>query len=1519
MTAENTVAGFQLSTQQGRIWSQQSVDFAPLPAEFKLLIEGPLDACKLRQSIENLVVRHEILRTVFQRQAGLKMPFQVILEGSSFAWHSLNLSGLDEATQGERLQDLRPRFDLEHGPVVHVVLAELEPERHFLVVNLPALCADRRTMQNLIAEVVRSYGDKQPAADDVLQYADVVAWQEELLTSDESEAGRKFWRDYYRKIDFAAADSLLSRFEVEHGAGAVPDVVRRDAAASLPAPEVLLACWVGFLSRMTGRGAIVVGCEFDGRKYAELENALGVFSKYLPLEFHYDPDAAVGDFSDRVKSATTAAHDWQEAFAWTYPEIPAVLPIGFEDFEAAGPWSAGGANFTLVQQRVCSERFHLKLAVRRRGKETALEFHFDAARLNRGTIEYWADCFATFVTAAGADPGTAIGRLPLLSAEERRRLLVDCNQTAADYPRESCLHGLFEMQAERYPNRPAVRHEISCLSYRELNEKANRLAHRLRHLGVAPDSLVGLCLDRGVEMVVALLGILKAGGAYVPLSADHPKARLQQQLAGAKILVTEQKFVARMPEFGGATLCIDRDQAEWADQPATNPTSQVTPEQLMYVIYTSGSTGTPKGVGVRHRNLVNYASFISRLLKLDHFPEGLHFATVSTLSADLGNTCIFPSLISGGCLHVIDHDVSSDSARLRDSMTRWPVDVLKIVPSHLAALLDAGGGKEVLPRKYLITGGEALTPQLVEKILALDPACEILNHYGPTETTVGSLTLQLKDYDRRNSAAQTIPIGRPIANTQVYILDAQREPVPAGVAGELYIAGDGVTAGYVGQPDLTAERFLPVPFTDGGDKMYRTGDLVRRLPDGSIEFLGRVDDQVKIRGFRIELGEVEAVLAGYEGVRQAIVLAREDKNQDKRLVAYVIGEDIDIDRLRDYARTQLPDYMVPSAFVPMAKVPLNANGKIDRQQLPAPQERTASGKEERAPRTSTEEVVEAIWADVLRRDEIGIDEDFFEIGGHSLLATQIASRLRAQFQIAAPVRMIFEAPTIARMARRVDEERRKEQGLVPPPLTSVPRDRRLPLSFAQERLWVLDSLEPGSPLYNIPRAMRMRGPLNTGALKRALNEIVRRHESQRTTFGVADGSPFQVIASHVEIPLATRDLGGEPEARREEEAQRIAQEESLRPFDLARGPLVRALLLRLADEDHVLLLTMHHIISDAWSAGLFFQELGILYKSFSEGSPSPLPELALQYADYAAHERNWLRGEVLQKKLAYWREQLQGTPLLLDLPADRPRSKARSYRGASCTIALPVEIIKGIRELARQESATVFMTLVTGFQALLSRYSGQQQIVIGTDVANRPTPETERMIGFFINLLPVKTDLTGNPTFRELVRRVRDGLLAGYAHQEVPFARIVEEIQPERSSSHNPIAQVLFVMQNVPRPGRDMAGLQLEPFSIPVGSSKFDLGVFMVEKPEELVGHWVYSTDLFERETILKMARHFAALLRSAILQPDERLSALEILSKEEKEQQEDERRQRKQSQRTRLMAAVSPAIGVPPGEEVEK
>jgi amino acid adenylation domain-containing protein len=852
-------------------------------------------------------------------------------------------------------------------------------------------------------------------------------WQRDLLESGETDSAEG--REYWKKSKASAPPIPVLPQEIA-GVGTHPETVSAMVGPDLlqrlqnvadaneaSLSDVLLTAWTSLIWRLTGQSQFLVSVFSDGREYQELQTATGLIGKNLPIPAQFAGEPRFIDVLRQVRLAQRQATGWQEFYA---PEESSEPSFGY-DFTELPAQPRSGLALRVMHEESCTERFKLKLSVVKSSDSVTLTFQFDPARVAHASLQRWSEYLLSALAGAATAPSTPVGRLPLLKEQERELILTTWNRTSTEYPREVCIHELFEAQAAQYPNRPAVRCDEDSLTYQALNENANRLAHHLRGLGVGPDSLVGLCVDRSCETITALLSILKAGGAYVPLSADHPKPRLAQQLAGCAVLITESKFLPKLPDFAGSVVCIDQERESLVVQPITNPKPVTNPESLVYVIFTSGSTGVPKGVSVRHRNLVNYASSIQRRLELERYPDGLNFATVTALNADLGNTCIYAALLSGGCLHVIKHETAADSQRMREYTAKHPVDVLKIVPSHLAALLD-GGGNGVLPRRILVTGGETLTRHLVEKVVACGADCEIVNHYGPTETTVGSLTLRLKDYDWRDCGSENIPLGRPIANTRLYILDARLEPVPVGVTGELFIAGNGVAAGYLNQPELTAQRFLPDTFSgEMNAVMYRTGDLARYLPDGNVEFLGRADDQVKIRGFRIELGEIQSAVERYPNVKEAIVLARADESGEKRLVAYVVARagTIDVDRLRGHLREELPDYMVPSAVVTLNRLPLTDNGKIDRQALSA-YEVLAAAKPYVAPRTPTEITVAEIWQEVLHRGQVGVDDDFFEIGGHSLVATQIASRLREHLSISVGVRLLFDNTTVGALAAAID-------------------------------------------------------------------------------------------------------------------------------------------------------------------------------------------------------------------------------------------------------------------------------------------------------------------------------------------------------------------------------------------------------------------------------------------------------------------------------------------------------------------
>ena len=1054
------------------------------------------------------------------------------------------------------------------------------------------------------------------------------------------------------------------------------------------------------------------------------------------------------------------------------------------------------------------------------------------------------------------------------------------------------------------------------LTYRELDARAEGLARVLSAEGVGRGARVAVCLERGVDLVVAFLAALKAGAAYVPLDPEYPAERLAFMLADSRaaVLVTRSLMRARLPVAGLPVIEMGAGGLVAGGASSAPPPGELGDvprgSDPAYLIYTSGSTGTPKGVLVDHRAVVRL------VVGTDYVRLGPsdRLAQTSNASFDAVTFEIWGALLNGACLVGIEREVTLSPHRLAARLRGEGITTLFVTTAlfHQVAHEAPAAFQTV---QTVLFGGESADPEAVRRVLAAGRPGRLLNVYGPTEATAFATCHEISALAED---ATVVPIGRPIAHTPVYVLDARGDLAPIGVPGELYVGGPGVALGYLGRPEATAERFVPDPHAgEPGARMYRTGDRARWRKDGCLEFLGRADHQVKLRGFRIEPGEIEAVLGRCPGVRQAVVVAREDRPGEKYLAAYVVAdEETRASEVRAFLRERLPEYMVPAAVVSLASLPQTPSGKIDRKQLPVPSPEAAPEGLAVAARTPTEALVASIVAEVLGRAEVGVEDDFFDIGGHSLLATQVLSRIRKAFGRELSLRVLFETPTVAGLARQLDAAEREGPGRrnEGPSLVPVPRTGELPLSFAQQRLWFLDQLEPGSPFYNIPVAVRLSGALEVASLRASLEEVVRRHEALRTRFESREGRPVQVILPRLALPLEPVDLAGLGEEERATRARALAREEASQPFDLQRGPLLRATLLRLGPEEHVLLLTMHHIVSDGWSMSVLVRELCALYAAFSAVAPSPSPPspspspspsppspspslggLAIQYADYAVWQREWLAGEVLEAQLGYWKKVLGGPLPVLELPTDRPRPPVQSHRGARHVFTLSPDLLAALEALSRQENVTLFMTLLGAFQTLLHRYSGQRDIIVGSPIAGRHLAETEGLteglIGFFVNTLALRTDFRevgGRLDFRSLLGRVREVTLGAYGHQDLPFERLVEELRPERDPSRTPVFQVMFVLQNLPMPPLSSAGLVVTPLDGDVGIAKFDL-TLSLQEPEErsggLRGVLEYNTDLFEAATVERMAGHFRRLLEGVVEAPDQSLAELPLLTAVEREQ----------------------------------
>jgi amino acid adenylation domain-containing protein len=1031
---ETATAGFPLSPQQKQLWDGQH-DGQTRTAQLALLLEGPLDVQRLRNSLQKMVERHEVLRTRFQRSSGMKYPFQVVNPRADFSWEEVDLRSLDETREHNRIEELftaNASIDVTRTPSLHACLAIRGNDRHLLVITIPALCADSVSLQNLVLELHRHY-EGADNIEEPLQYADYSEWQNELLQKKDTDA--EAGKDYWSRHEFSSIPKLVLPFErkPQSDISFPPDSLivtlnkdsldRLNNFESAHAANFLLSCWQVLLWRLSGQQEIVIGYVSDGRDNDELITALGLFSRTLPLHTNFEQARRFADVMNELAHVQSEIHEWQ---SYSPPRSTGgERNVGFSVEEKSGQQTGRGLSFSIYGERHQTHPFHLELRCIHQSASWNVELLYDPTHFSRDVVERIARRFSILLVGALADPNSLVSALPIMDDSERRQIVLGFNQTAAEYPRNKCIHELFEDQSARTPQRPALRFGEQEFSYSGLNERANQLAHFLRKRGVKASVPVGLCVERSAEMIIGLLGILKAGGCYVPLVPDNPKSRLSHQLleTDASLVLTQETLLDRLPDFSGETICLDRDCLLLNKELTSNPPRNNSPDDLVYVIYTSGSTGVPKGVAVRHFNLVNYSHFIRSRLELDRHSQGLHFATVSTISADLGNTCIFPSLISGGCLHVMDYETAMTPDLFASYAKAHPIDVLKITPSHLSTLLNAPEGKAIIPRKVLILGGEASSWDLVSRVFQLGQ-CVVLNHYGPTEATVGCCTFPVRDNDVSSWAPATVPIGRPISNDEIYILDHRLQPVPVGVTGELCIGGTGLAQGYLNQPQQTAERFVPHPFSkDPAARIYRTGDLARFLPDGNVEFLGRVDHQVKIRGFRVEPAEVESVLRQNLSVKQCVVLPYADQSGEKRLAAYIVPakKENKTQDLRAFLKEQLPEYMIPSAFVVLGSLPLTPNGKIDLRALPSPEAAPPRSAEFVTPRNPAEEKLVAIWMEVLKLPRVGVDQNFFELGGHSLLATQIISRVRNTFRVQLPLHSFLETPTIAGLAEKISQ------------------------------------------------------------------------------------------------------------------------------------------------------------------------------------------------------------------------------------------------------------------------------------------------------------------------------------------------------------------------------------------------------------------------------------------------------------------------------------------------------------------
>jgi amino acid adenylation domain-containing protein len=1497
---------FPASFAQQRLWFLDQLD--PGKSVYNMLyavrLNTRLNVDALHQSLNEIVQRHESLRTTFAADKG--QPIQVIAAALQLELPIIDLRRLarterEAETLRRAQQEGEAPFDLATGPLLRTKLLLLDEDEHVLLITVHHIVSDGWSMGVFLRELATLYeasseGRSSALQELPIQYADYAVWQREWLQADVLDAQVAYWREQLNGAPLAlelATDRPRPALQTFAGARRHAELPASltDRLRTLSRREgvtlfmTLLAAFEVLLWRYSGQDDLIVGTPIAGRNRSELEGLIGYFANTLPLRVDVSGNPTFRDLLSRVRETSLNGYAHQDVpFDKLVEELrperslshTPLFQVIFALENTPHTYQLAGLDASWLEIDRGTARCDLSLFVDDKGSELGCMWEYSTDLFDGETIERMISNYRMILEDVLENPEQRIAYLNVPNEAERQRLIQEWNSNASAPTAPACMQQLFEAQAAKTPDQLALVFREQRLTFQELNTRANQLAHHLQKLGVGPEVPVGVYLERSAKMITALLGILKAGGAYVPIDPGYPAGRLAFMLEDSRVrvLLTETRLLNSLPALAAKTICLD-DWTQFANETAINPVSEVTPENLAYVIYTSGSTGRPKGVEVTHRSVVHL--FQSTRDQLG-FRAGDIYTVVHSSAFDFSVWEIWGSLLQGGQLVVVPLEVVQSAADFYDLLCRERVTVLNQTPSALRALLDVKQrAQEEWSVRLIVCGGDALDSELAAQLPQMD--IPVWNFYGPTESTVWATCNRVPRTQEGDTS-----IGRPLPDIQVYLLDDYLQPVPIGVPGELFIGGAGLARGYLNRPELTAQKFIPNQLSQGsGARLYRTGDLARYRADGKIEFLGRIDHQIKLRGFRVELGEIEAALTQHEAVAQAVVVLREDRRHDQRLVAYIVadGDAPTASELRRFLQSSLPDYMVPSAFVILDAMPLTPNRKVDRRALPAPDYSAPETSEgARAPESPVAGILTAIWTKVLGVEHISIDANFFAAGGHSLLATQVMSRIRDAFQIELPLRVLFESPSISELSERIERAIQAQQGLLSPPLLPVNRDSILPVSFAQQRLWFLDQLEPNSSFYNISRARRLRGNLNVSALSQTITEIVRRHEALRTSFWSEAGTPYQRINECESVPLPVIDISAVRD--REHEVERRATEETARPFDLSRGPLLRASLLRLSADDHVLVLTLHHIAADGWSLAVLFDELTRIYEAFASGKPSPLPALPIQYADYAVWQRQWLQGETLEKLVAYWKKQFAGAPAALELPTDKPRPALQTFGGAIEAVTLPVELHKALKALSRTEGTTLFMTCLAAFQLLLSRWSGQRDLIVGTDVANRGRVETEDLIGFFTNLLSLRAKLSDSLKFTELLRQVRETTLEAYAHQDLPFEKLVEELRPPRDLGRNPLVQVLLVMQNEPSRELELPGLKISRFALPVESSRFDLVLFLSESEAGLEGMWLYNSDLFEPATIGRLSLQYKELLESVVRDPEAPLDSYKIARAEQ-------------------------------------
>ncbi|MDM0116965.1 amino acid adenylation domain-containing protein [Variovorax sp. J22R133] len=1468
-------------------------------------LHGRLDVDRLQQSLGALLARHAGLRTGFHAtdSAPVQRVIPPALAAERFRLRQVALpERADEAAHIAAV--IAEPFDLSQAPLLRAALLRISGDEHVLVLVAHHIVVDGWSMTLLHRDLGQCYALDAPALPGLpLSLRAHARLQRQHFERGDMQAALDFWRKNLRDVHAlevpadrprpakAGYEGKTHDFRIEP---ALATALRRLAKEQhVTLFTAMLAAFQALLLRYTGQTDIAIGVPVAGRDDPRLFDTVGHFVNTVVVRADLQSEPGFVELIRRNRQALfevlTHQHmPFERLVADLGPQRdPGRNPLyqvsfSLENFAHRSLELDGLRSERLGVHSECA-KFDLSLTVTETGP--GAQAHLDAEIEYRTdlftphTIERMAAHFGTLLAAMVEEPARAVTRLPLMDAAEQQRMLVEWNGPALAPTHPPNVHALFRAQARRTPEAVALRFGEQTMRYARLDALSDRLAHELRRRGVCPGSVVGLCMPRSFGLVVGLLALLKAGGTYLPLDPEHPPERLRAMLADAapRFVLADTQPALRLRELdamvkhaiievpaNGGTLSVD---AVPAVQDLTRP------EHIAYLIFTSGSTGTPKAAQLTHGGLANHVQWMQHTLDL--VPEDRVLQKTS-ISFDASICEFFAPLACGAQIVLAQPEVHRDMQQLAATLHEDAISVVQFVPSEMRVILDEAPLAQCTSLRYVLCGGEALDRDLALAFRRCLPAARLGNFYGPTETTIDSAWFEVGDAVPERTV---VPIGRPVANAQLYVLDAHLQPQPVNVPGELYVGGLGVGRGYLNRPDLTAERFVPNPFRPG-ERMYRTGDLARWLDDGVVEFIGRDDQQVKLRGFRVELGEIEAGLNACRGVKMCAVLLREDVPGQRELVAYVTLDattGANAHDLRTQLRARLPQQMVPATFVFLPQMPRLANGKVDRRKLPRPESGCVTA-DEVAPRSPLEEGLQAIWQHVLGKSGFGIRTNFFDLGGHSLLATQIVSRVRALFRIELPVRSIFEHPTIEGLARLLDGH----PG-VPPlgesaalaPLAAVSRAQPSMVSFSQRRIWLLHAIDPRGAAYNMCEALRLRGPLQRAALRRALDQMALRHEAFSTTFESGESEPVAIIGKPQPAVLTEVDGRDWPEAERDAQFERQAAGIAAQPFDLAHGPLHRFILVRLADDDHALVMVMHHMIGDGWSWSVLLRELQALYNAAVLGKEARLLARAIDFVDFASWQREHIDDGVLAAQTRYWLRQLAGWGPL-ELPADTPATQRLSSQGARVRIDLSPAWVERVQGFSAQHSASPFMSLLAAFQFLLSRYCGQDDVAVGTPIAGRTRVEAEELVGSLINTLVLRCQVRPEQDFRALLAQVRETSLSAFAHQDVPLDYLVERLRRQAPGTRVPELRVMFNVLNARREPVQLEGLDVQFLSLSLGATQFDLGL-TVDIEGERAMFLTYSTELFSAATAQALLDNYAHLMERLIASPDVPLQGLAV------------------------------------------